>query len=641
LGVPPSVNNTVCHIAFNDTIIPYSGYKVSLTSTAGNAYPGFPQNWQLNGGLNGTVNVSQGAPLWNGTVVYPQPIVAQPLNHGPQSISGPLNMSGYNLVNVLEEGIGKVNPAFPVDVAGLINSDTGYLFAGVAPLAHCLVGNGTAYADASCPGNPPAINQQLVNVGLMNGNSGSGASMVGMSSDNTMLAENFSGERFQADFAPTGATNSDGSLTIQSFETQHNSYAQQGHWNCGTCTNSVSTPAYLVRALQFGGDPSWQIQAVMNTGTGITLECLGFNNAAFNGFVNPQSAGFIGTCFTSATGWVFYNNGAVTTLTACGGGGFAEVTFWYFGGHLRGSCMPIFGTTGVTTPILDNIVNLAGFDNFEITSTNVNDQFLMARYSVGGSTGQTNLVNMSNTDRGYNPSSIWTSSTAGLLWVLIPHNYRPGIANRWVIYNHGFNGVGWNITGGGNVGVANVANSLATAGYVVIGMNNTFENCYGNPQCVADTAAVIHEVTSLLSLAPQPYIFADSIGGLTMLNATMRGIVKPRAMVGIDINSSLAYADSIGPGIIDAAYGVPYATTSIGYDPMLATGQFLTNLLVPTMLWSSPGDTTNLQSQNALAYAAFINGVLPRTVQLQTHVGGHEDLSGFNGPAVVNFFNSR
>jgi hypothetical protein len=131
------------------------------------------------------------------------------------------------------------------------------------------------------------------------------------------------------------------------------------------------------------------------------------------------------------------------------------------------------------------------------------------------------------------------------------------------------------------------------------------------------------------------------MGGLAMLNATMRGIVKPRAMVGVDINSSLAYADSIGPSIIDAAYGVPYATTSIGYDPMLATGQFLTNLLVPTMLWSSPGDTTNLQAQNALAYAAYINGFLPGTVQLQTHTGGHEDLSGFNGTAVAAFFDQH
>lgn len=97
---PPGSNSVPCVIAFNDTIIPYMGYNVSLTSSTGNAYPGWPQAWQLNGGPNGTINVSSGAPLWNGTVVYPMPILSQPLNHGPQSISGPLDMDGYNLTDI-------------------------------------------------------------------------------------------------------------------------------------------------------------------------------------------------------------------------------------------------------------------------------------------------------------------------------------------------------------------------------------------------------------------------------------------------------------------------------------------------------------------------------------------------------------
>ena len=87
----------LCSIAFNDTIIPYSGYNVSLISSSGNAYPGWPQTWQLNGGPSGTVNISNGAPLWNGTVVYPMPILSQPLNHGPQSISGLAEYDGLPL----------------------------------------------------------------------------------------------------------------------------------------------------------------------------------------------------------------------------------------------------------------------------------------------------------------------------------------------------------------------------------------------------------------------------------------------------------------------------------------------------------------------------------------------------------------
>jgi hypothetical protein len=159
----PAVNDTVCSIAFNDTIIPYSGYNVSLISSSGNAYPGWPQAWQLNGGLSGTVNISNGAPLWNGTTIYPQPILAQPLNHGPQSISGVLNMTGYNLLNIGALGVGTSTPAWPVDVEnGFINSSGGYLFnGGAGSTGQCLVSNGTYFGPGSC-GTLPAIFYQVV-----------------------------------------------------------------------------------------------------------------------------------------------------------------------------------------------------------------------------------------------------------------------------------------------------------------------------------------------------------------------------------------------------------------------------------------------------------------------------------------------
>jgi hypothetical protein len=159
----PTVNSTVCTIAFNDTIIPYSGYNVSLLSAAGNAYPGWPQTWQLNGGVNGTVNISNGAPLWNGTVVYPAPIFSQPLNHGPQSISGLLNMSGYDLLNMGAVGVGTSTPAFPLDVEnGYINSNLGYLVGGHGgTLGQCLVSNGTFFGPGSC-GVAPTLYYQYV-----------------------------------------------------------------------------------------------------------------------------------------------------------------------------------------------------------------------------------------------------------------------------------------------------------------------------------------------------------------------------------------------------------------------------------------------------------------------------------------------
>jgi hypothetical protein len=166
----PSVNATICSIAFNDTIIPYSGYNVSLLSVNGNAYPGWPQAWQLNGGAGGTVNISNGAPLWNGTVIYPQPIMAQPLNHGPQSISGPLNLTGYDLLNTGAVGVGTSTPSWPLDVEnGYINTNLGYLVAGGAGSSgQCLVSNGTYFGPGSCGSLPTVYYQHIeYNGGLM------------------------------------------------------------------------------------------------------------------------------------------------------------------------------------------------------------------------------------------------------------------------------------------------------------------------------------------------------------------------------------------------------------------------------------------------------------------------------------------
>jgi hypothetical protein len=157
----PATNSSPCSMAFNDTIIPYSGYNVSLLSSSGNAYPGWPQGWQLNGGLNGTVNISNGAPLWNGTVIYPQPILAQPLNHGPQSISGLLDMSGYRIQNTGGIGVGIV-PVWGVDVVGYINNTLGYLVNGNGGTAgQCLVSNGNSFLPGSC-GTPPTVYYQYV-----------------------------------------------------------------------------------------------------------------------------------------------------------------------------------------------------------------------------------------------------------------------------------------------------------------------------------------------------------------------------------------------------------------------------------------------------------------------------------------------
>jgi hypothetical protein len=165
---PPAVNSSLCNIAFNDTIIPYSGYNVSLISSGGDAYPGWPQAWQLNGGMNGTVNISEGAPLWDGVTVYPQPIVAQPLNNGPQSISGSLTFGGFNVTGIGAVGVGTTTPSWPIDVEnGLINSSAGYLYNGGAGTpGECLVSNGTAFVPQACFVPPALFYQSLASNGI-------------------------------------------------------------------------------------------------------------------------------------------------------------------------------------------------------------------------------------------------------------------------------------------------------------------------------------------------------------------------------------------------------------------------------------------------------------------------------------------
>lgn len=97
----PVSNSSVCSIFFNDQLTPsYTGYNVNLVNSAGAQVGGFPQKWYLSGGASGTVNVSQGAPLYSGIVVYPQPIVTTPVNNAQQSINGPLNLNGFSLTGV-------------------------------------------------------------------------------------------------------------------------------------------------------------------------------------------------------------------------------------------------------------------------------------------------------------------------------------------------------------------------------------------------------------------------------------------------------------------------------------------------------------------------------------------------------------
>jgi hypothetical protein len=131
---PSSTNTTLCQVTANDSVWPVgTGYNVSLVDSNGNPVPQYPMQWQLLG-AGTTYNLSNGLPYYHGVVFYPVPILAQPANHGTQSISGSLSLGGYNLLNAGKVGVGTATPGWPLDVEnGLANFESGLLLGGVAP----------------------------------------------------------------------------------------------------------------------------------------------------------------------------------------------------------------------------------------------------------------------------------------------------------------------------------------------------------------------------------------------------------------------------------------------------------------------------------------------------------------------------
>jgi hypothetical protein len=148
--VPATTNNSICVVTANDAIWPTgTGYITSLTDSSGNSVPGYPMQWQLNG-AGTTISLSNGLPYYHGVATFPAPVLAQPQNHGAQSINGPLTLGSYNFT---AGGVGIFTniPAYPIDVegstAGKINAAGGYLVNGSAGTSgQGLCSNGTALA---------------------------------------------------------------------------------------------------------------------------------------------------------------------------------------------------------------------------------------------------------------------------------------------------------------------------------------------------------------------------------------------------------------------------------------------------------------------------------------------------------------
>jgi hypothetical protein len=153
---PPIMNLTSCAFVANDAGWPTgTGYMAALVDASGNPLFTYPEMWQLLS-PGSAYNLANGIPYYHGQVTYPVPILTVPYNHNPQSISGPVAFTNYNIYDIGAIGVGTSLPAWGVDVEGsgllgMVNAAGGYLAGGNGgSVGQCLLSDGTAF---NTPGN--------------------------------------------------------------------------------------------------------------------------------------------------------------------------------------------------------------------------------------------------------------------------------------------------------------------------------------------------------------------------------------------------------------------------------------------------------------------------------------------------------
>lgn len=224
---------------------------------------------------------------------------------------------------------------------------------------------------------------------------------------------------------------------------------------------------------------------------------------------------------------------------------------------------------------------------------------------------------------------------------IVPPNYDTSVPSRWVLYDHGLGQSGVDIST--SACDSEVVKALVRADYVVIASNYRNQSCWGNAQCVTDIAAVQKRWRERLNLASNPYVIAESMGGIVTWNAISHGALSPRAVVGIYPACSLSsmYDDGSGPFDLDiqSDYGFSspsgYAPATAGYDPMLAPASDFISF--PILMWASYSDTSVVRSQNEDPFAARVNAAGGNVV-INTSHGNHGDASNFDPQAVLDFF---
>lgn len=166
---------------------------------------------------------------------------------------------------------------------------------------------------------------------------------------------------------------------------------------------------------------------------------------------------------------------------------------------------------------------------------------------------------------------------------------------------------------------------------------------YGNQAQLDDYLAAYQYARDRLALGPL-FLLVQSLGGLTGANILARRAIPGIAgMIGIYPVYSLAAAYANPSGLaagsteIDTAYGTPYATATLGYDPVLQPGYMFRG--VPSISFASPSDVTAVKTLNSDVFAALTAPYAPEATVVAC-TGGHGDPSHFQ-PTVVQSFIDR
>lgn len=224
-------------------------------------------------------------------------------------------------------------------------------------------------------------------------------------------------------------------------------------------------------------------------------------------------------------------------------------------------------------------------------------------------------------------------------WAVLPPSYDPRLASPWIIYNHGFGeDINWILT---HAPESSLVQALVQAGFVVTATEYRNIDCWGNAECAEDIANLQALWRSKLSLAPQPFVVGESMGGIVTWNAISHGTLRPVAAVGIYPACSLAamYANETFAPSIQVAYGFTssseYPESTSGFDPLLSPPSKFAGF--PIQIWASYSDRVVVRSQNEDAFAHGINAAGGEVI-IHTSLGDHGDPSNFDAPAVISFF---